>query len=278
MHVAHQRADSRNAVTHKGRFIVLLTLAAITGVAFARTDIPWDGLYFGVNAGEASSSTCNGWALRGATFDPSVASEFNNLNCSKNSALAGGVQIGENFQYKRLLLGVGADVDYWSAKDLAQSLKYPGAIPPAGTYAFSDKRSPSGFAVIGPRIGYAGDTWLPYLRVGTILTAGSHNSTLFYTPTGGTKPTVTFSGGKDSSTAGWAAGGGFELGLNGAWSITAEYLHANLRKGSNSTTTCNGSVSACAPFSGISFDNIHQGFSSNIFRVGVTYWFGYWAP
>jgi hypothetical protein len=72
------------------------------------------------------------------------------------------------------------------------------------------------------------------------------------------------------------AGGGFELGLNGAWSITAEYLHANLGKGSNSTTICSGTVSACASFSGISFDNAHAGFSTNIFRVGITYWFGYW--
>jgi outer membrane immunogenic protein len=116
------------------------------------------------------------------------------------------------------------------------------------------------------------------LRVGTILTAGSHNSTLFYTPTGATKPTASFSGGKDFSTTGWVAGGGFELGLNGAWSITAEYLYVNLGKGSYSTTACNGSAAVCAAFSGISFDNIHKGFSANIFRVGVTYWFGYWEP
>jgi opacity protein-like surface antigen len=262
----------------RSRFIVLLTLAAIAGVVSARTDIPWDGLYFGVNVGEASSNTCNSWALNGAMLDPSIASQFNNRDCSRSGALVGGVQIGENVQYKRLLLGVGADVDYWSAKDLNQSLIYSGEVPASGTYAFSGKLSPRGFAVIGPRIGYAGDTWLPYLRVGTILTAGSHNSTLYYTPTGETKPTVSFGGGKDFSTAGWVAGGGFELGLNGAWSITAEYLHANLGKGSNSTTTCNGSVAACAAFSGISFDNTHEGFSANIIRVGVTYWFGYWRP
>jgi hypothetical protein len=72
------------------------------------------------------------------------ASEFNNRDCSTSGALVGGVQIGENFQFKRLLLGVGADVDYWSAKGLNQSLKYPGAVPPSGTYAFSGKLSPLG--------------------------------------------------------------------------------------------------------------------------------------
>ena len=114
--------------TLAGRSAALLAMAAIAGAAFAQSDSPWDGVYVGVNAGEASSSTCNSWAL------------------------------------------------------------------------------------------------------------------------------------------------------NGAWSITAEYLHANFGKGSNSTTTCSGSVPACAAFSGISFDNIHEGFSANIVRVGITYWFGYWEP
>lgn len=262
--------------TLKSRFIVLLALASIGGVASARPDIPWDGGYFGVNFGDASSSTCNSWALNGPMINPAIASELNNRDCSTSGALVGGVHIGENFQYKRLVFGVGADLDYWRTKDLHQSLKYPGNVPPPGTYAFSSKQSPGGFAVIGPRIGYAGDTWLPYVRVGSIITAGSHNGTLFYTPTGATKPTVSFDGGKEFSTTGWAAGGGFELGLNGAWSITAEYLHANLGKGSNSTTTCNGSASACASLSDISLSNIHEGFSVNIFRVGITYWFGYW--
>jgi opacity protein-like surface antigen len=258
------------------RCIVLVALAAVTGTACARSDAPWDGLSFGVNAGEASSSTCNSRALTGAMIDASIASEFYNRECSKNGALIGGVQIGENFQFKRLLLGVGADVDYWNAKSLNQSLNYTGAVPPPGTYAFSGKLGPAGFAVIGPRIGYAGDTWLPYLRMGGILTAGSHNGTFYYTPAGATKPAASFSGGKDFATSGWVAGGGFELGLNGAWSIMAEYLHANLGKGSNSTTTCSGPAAACAAFSGISFGNNHEGFSANLFRIGVTYWFGYW--
>ena len=256
--------------------MVLLAMAAMTRTACARTDIPWDGLSFGVNVGDATSSTCNSRAINGAVIDASIASEFYDRDCSKSGALVGGVQIGENFQFNRLLLGVGADVDYWSARDLEQSLKYPGEEPPPGTYAFSGRLGPSGFAVVGPRIGYAGDAWLPYLRVGTILTAGSHNSTFYYTPAGAIKPTASFSGGRDFSTSGWVAGGGFELGLNGAWSITAEYLHASLGKGSNSATTCNGTVAACAAFSGISFDSTHEGFSSNIFRIGITYWFRYW--
>jgi len=71
---------------------------------------------------------------------------------------------------------------------------------------------------------------------------------------------------------------GAEWGLNGPWSITAEYLHANLGKGSHSTTTCSGAAPVCAAFAGISLEGIHNGFSSNSFRVGINYWFGYWEP
>jgi outer membrane immunogenic protein len=260
----------------KIRSAALLAMTGIAGMASAKVDIPWDGAYLGVNAGEASSSTCNRWALNGVTVAPATAFEFNNRDCSDSSTLIGGMRIGENFQYKRLVLGVDADLDFWRAKQFSQSLKYSGAVPPPGTYHYSDKPSPSGFAIIGPRIGYAGDTWLPYLEIGAIIAAGSHHSTLFYTPAGAKIPTASFSGGTDFSSTGWVAGGGFELGLNGAWSITAEYLHANFGKGSNSSATCNGAVPACAAFSGISFDNTHDGFSANIFHIGITYWFGYW--
>jgi outer membrane immunogenic protein len=269
---------ARTQATLTGRSAALVAMAAVAGAAYAQSDIPWNGAYLGVNAGEASSRTCNRWALNGAMIAPAIASEFSNRDCSNSSTPVGGVRLGENFQYKRLVLGIDADLDFWATKGLNQSLKYSGAVPLPGTYHYSDTPSPRGFAVIGPRIGYAGDTWLPYILVGTIIAAGSHGSTLYYTPTGAKIPTASFSGGRDFSSTGWVAGGGFELGLNGAWSITAEYLHSNFGKGSNSSGTCNGSVAACAAFSGITFDNIHEGFSANIVRVGITYWFGYWEP
>ena len=238
--------------------------------------MPWDGGYLGGNLGEASSSSCNSWALSAANFDSATASEFYQRDCSSSGELVAGVHFGDNFQYKRLVWGIGADLEYWSTKNRTQSLSYSGALLPAGTYAYSSKQNPGGFALLGPRIGYGGDTWMPYLKAGAVIAFGAHDSALVYTPAGTTKPAASFSGGKDFSTIGWAAGGGIELGLNGAWSITAEYLHMSLGKGSNSTTTCSGAASECAPFAGVTFDNTHEGFSANVFRIGVTYWFQYW--
>lgn len=196
-------------------------------------------------------------------------------NCPSNSTFVGGVQIGYNFQGQRLVWGLGVDFDAWGAKSQNHSLTNTGQVPPPGTYHFSGKLNPNGFGVIGPRIGYAGDHWLPYLRAGTVIAGGSHNSTLSFTPAGATQPTASFSGGKNFTSTGWAAGGGVEIVLSGPWSVKAEYLHANLGKGSNSTTSCTGSASACAEFSGISLDSVHNSFTANIIRFGINYWFEY---
>jgi outer membrane immunogenic protein len=257
------------------RSVAFLALTLAAGLASAQSDSPWIGFYAGLNAGGASNHACSSATLNGATIDAASGTRFS--NCT-GGGVVGGVQIGENFQTRRLVWGVGADIDIWNAKNNNQSLKYTGGVLPPGTYAYSGKHNPNAFALIGPRIGYAGNLWLPYLRVGAIITTGSHNSTVSYTPAGATKPTASFSGGKDFNSTGWAAGGGTEIGLNGAWSVTVDYLHMNLGRVSNSITTCNGSASACAAFSGVSLNSSHSGFTANIFRIGINYWFGYWEP
>ena len=175
----------------------MLALASFWGARPVRGEASWDGVYAGVNLGAGSNTACDSWALSGAAIDPAVASVFYNRTCPGKGAFVGGVQIGDAFQYKRLVWSFGADFDAWGARNLRRSLRYAGNVPPPGTYAFSGRLSPSGFAVIGPRIGYAGDHWLPYLKVGAIITGGSRGSALSYTPTGTAKPTVSFSGGRN---------------------------------------------------------------------------------
>ncbi|HME37621.1 MAG TPA: outer membrane beta-barrel protein [Steroidobacteraceae bacterium] len=250
-------------------------MLAVADGASAQSQYSWDGVYAGANLGTASNNTCNSWSLTGAPIDPTIAAAFSNRTCPNNSAFVGGVRIGDNFQYKRLVWGLGAEVDDWNAKNHNLTFKYMGSASPAGTYALTGKLNPSGFAILGPRIGYAGDHWLPYLRAGTIITGGSNDSTLSYTPVGATKPTASFSGGKNFASTGWVAGGGVELVLSGPWSISAEYLHANLGKGSNSTSTCTGAAAACAAFSGVSLDSVHNSLTANMFRIGFNYWFWY---
>lgn len=270
---------------------IVIGVVMLTGVrvASAQNPVPWDGFYFGVNAGEASPHACHTVSSAGATEGGSAAAALTSSVCPGGEPV-GGIQFGENFQYKRFVLGLGADIDLWDSKKQSQAVKYGGAVPaaaaeagavqaaalPSGTYTESGRLAPRAFGIVGPRIGYAGDTWLPYLRAGAILSAGSRTSTLDYTAPSAVNPSASFNSGKNFSSIGWVAGGGTEIGLNGAWSITLEFLHANLGKQSEFSAACAGTVTACAAFSGIAFDSVHEQFTANIFRVGVTYWFSYW--
>jgi opacity protein-like surface antigen len=253
---------------------VLLVLFCMPGATFAQSQTPWDGAYFGVNAGSSSTKSCSAWTQTAAA--PSLSGAVSNRSCAGGSSFLGGMQVGENFQYKRFVWGLGLDLDASASDHATQSVKSPNAPPPQGSYVFSGKQSPNDFAIVGPRLGYAGTLLHPYLRAGAIIAGGSRDSVLRFTPPGTTKPSASFFGGRAFSTLGWAAGAGTEIGLNGPWSISLEYLHVNLGKGSETTAACSGLAASCTAFSGISFDSMHGSFTANIYRIGITYWFGYW--
>jgi len=257
----------------KNRFAltVMLTLVSMTGVASAQGGTAWDGFYLGASLGGENTNVCNRSVLTGVNIDP-AASTF--TRCS-SGGLVGGLQFGENFQIERLVLGIGLDVVFAQAKDDNSTLDFAGTEPPPGIYTLSGKLSPKDFAIIGGRIGYGGNLIFPYLRAGAVVTS-SQSSTLAYTPTGTTTPSASFGGGKNFNSSGWAAGAGAEIGLNGAWSISAEYLHMSLGNSSNSTTTCAGATGACSAFAGVSLENTHNAFTANIIRIGINYWFNYW--
>jgi outer membrane immunogenic protein len=246
-------------------------LILTAGVASAQSTTSWDGFYLGASLGGENTKVCSSSALAGMNID-SATSTF--AHCS-SGGLVGGLQFGENFQFKRLVLGIGADLVFSEAKSDNSTLQFMGAAPPPGTYSLSGKLSPRDFAIIGGRIGYGGGLLFPYVRAGAVV-SGSQSSTLTYIPAGTTTPAASFDGGKNFNSTGWAAGAGTEIGLNGAWSISAEYLHMSLGKGSNSVATCAGVAGACSAFAGVSLDTTHNTFTANVIRIGINYWFNYW--
>jgi len=259
------------------RWVSALAFAGLSGVATAQSDKPWDGIYAGVNVGGTSNTICQNWTPSGAGVGPATVGAFSNRNCSNGGRFTGGFQVGDNVQYQHLLLGLGAEFDVGTAVSQKEALKYSGTALPAGTYAFSGKLSPDGFVTLAPRIGYAGRQALAYMTAGATLAVGPNKSQFSFTPAGTGKSSALFDGGRNFAAAGWVAGGGAEWGLNGPWSISAEYLHVSLGKGGDSTAPCTGSASVCAVFSGLSFESSHTNFNANIVRIGVNYWFGYWA-
>ena len=260
-------------MTFPTRSVVLVALTALSGAASAQqayvsaTSDRWAGWYAGVNAGAAISTTCNTWTTNGgpgATF-------FNNQNCPNKSTFVGGVQIGYDFQVGDIVWGFGLDYDFYSAKTKNKSLTSDGSVFPPGTYDFNGKNSPSGFAILGPRVGYAIDNWLPYVRAGGVFASGSTNSTVTYTDPGG--QTATFNGGKNYNSHGYGFGLGVDYALPEKWSLRAEYTYVNLGKGSNTTTTCTAGANVCNNFAALSLDSIHNSLTFSVIRIGVNYEF-----
>jgi outer membrane immunogenic protein len=258
------------------RTAALLALTSIAGAAYAQDVIvtqtnPWAGFYVGANLGAAINTTCNTWQ-QNILNDQTGA--FNNRDCPNNSVFVGGVQIGYNFQFNQWVWGFGMDYDYWSAKARNRTVTYGGGVEgglPPGTYSFSGKASPNGFGILGPRVGYAFDNLLPYVRIGGVYAGGSRNGTAYYND--GDGGTASFSGGKNFKSSGFGAGAGLEYLLGDTWSARVEYTYVKLGKGDNTVTQCTGSAAVCGEFADISLDNIHNSFTASVIRLGINYKF-----
>ena len=254
----------------------VLALASIAMAAMAQSDVPWNGFHVGLNAGGASANACNDWSIGSGAADATALSAVAHSNCP-SGGFVGGVQFGDDFQNGRLVIGWVADFDVSMAKSSNETWTSNGDGTPAGTYIASGRLTPANFDIVSGRIGYGGTMWFPYARIGALITGGGHDDGLSYTPPGAAKPTAAFGGGRNYNSTGWVAGGGAEWGFNGPFSISLEYLHASLGKGPTGAG-CAGAAATCAEFSAIALQSSHDNFNSNIIRLGVSYWFGYWNP
>jgi outer membrane immunogenic protein len=257
------------------RLAGLAVLASIAGAASAQDVIAtvtnqWEGFYLGANIGGAWNTTCNTWTLNNVT-NPVAVNLFNNRNCPNNGTFVGGVTLGYNFQYNEWVWGFGLDYDIWSSKTKNRTFAYNGAPPPLpGTANVSFKGSPNGIFLLGPRVGYAVDNWLPYIKVGGAFTSGSHTTTASYTDANGT---ATFTGGKNFKANGIGASVGTDVMIADQLFFRAEYTYVNLGKGSTTVTSCSGTAAVCNEFQLLQLNNIHNSFTASLFRVALAYKF-----
>ena len=273
------------------RAAALLALTAVAGAASAQDVIatvqnPWEGWFVGANIGGAWNHTCDSWEpgqiIRN---DPTLANKFYNRDCPNNGNFIGGVDGGYNFQFDQWVWGIKVDYEAIGSKNKTRTYAYTnqgGGDPfPSGTYSVYGKVSPNGIVLVGPRVGYAMDEWLPYFRAGGAFAFGSTNASLNYTPApGATAGPASISGSKDFKASGFNVGVGLDYAITGPWSFNAEYNYVNLGKGSNSSVSCSSAglpsgiaTNICAHYGNFSLDNIHNSFTLNMFRVGFHYGF-----
>jgi outer membrane immunogenic protein len=169
----------------------------------------WTGCYVGVEGG-------GNWG-RSQHFqdDPFVVGAAAVLGLSQtgginlSGGMAGGT-IGCNYQTGNLVFGVENDFS-WTNKKGTASL-----IPPFVT-TDSATTSESWIGTFRGRVGYAWDRWLVFGTGGAAITREAHQ---LCGPVSGCA-------GAAANVAGWTAGAGVEYAFLGAWSVKAEYLHAD---------------------------------------------------
>lgn len=150
----------------------------------------WTGFYLGANAGYGwgSSDFDNGFDLGG-----------------QDGGIVGG-QIGYNWQWDNVVFGVEADLQY---ADLNTGYDFVGGG--------SLNTSVDYFGTVRARIGYAFDTFLPYVTGG--LAYGKNEIDFNY-----------LSGAASASNThvGYTVGGGAEYAFSQNWSAKVEYLWTDL--------------------------------------------------
>ena len=177
----------------------------------------WTGLYGGLNGGYGVGNTS---FREFKYFDPAAPplpgelthyiSSFAGQKVSPQGALAGG-QVGYNWQFDRVVVGVEGDAQWGGQKDTACAMTCPETL----TQQFN------WLATVRARAGYADRGYLLYVTAGGAW-AGIEETDFF---SGGVADyTSTFR----TAKGGWVAGGGIEAWLFGNWTGKIEYLHFDL--------------------------------------------------
>jgi outer membrane immunogenic protein len=200
------------------------------------------GFYAGVNFGgvhgNSDASTTTVFSPTGyfaTTSVPAIAT----VGAQKLSSngFTGGGQVGFNLQHKSVVFGIETDIGGMNLSEKKTgSATYPCCAPTA--FTITQFVGTSWLYTLRPRFGFTGGPVFVYGTGGLAMTNVEY--TAVFTDT---FATAAESGRKQSTQAGWTAGGGAEFKTGSHWSIKGEYLYADF--GTLSTTSTN--LSAFTP-------------------------------
>jgi outer membrane immunogenic protein len=208
----------------------------------------WTGLYIGGNAGYSWGRTELDYALGGL---PTVSTTLD-----PNSFIGGG-QIGYNWQFGSIVLGVEGDLSWRNGTEAAT---FTSGNIFGDSAAFETEQNWVG--TVRPRFGVAAHNWLIYGTGGVAFGGFKHA----YSEA---RPGVVTRAATDSDTkAGWTAGGGVEYAFTPQWSLGVEYLYMDF----GSTTLTQPAIGPL-PASTATFDD-----RSHVVRAKVNFKFNWTTP
>jgi len=188
----------------------------------------WAGLYIGLNAGGAFGNKVTEeptGLFSGFAGAPLLATSSN------QSAFTGGGQIGYNWQFDSLVVGIEGDFNYVGFRDINVTVtglpKTPFGSPSDLNVFNYFHPADRFFGTLRARLGYAADRVLFYATGGVAFSGrSSHSGTATFTNAAGVQ-FANFQGPNDSGI-GFAAGGGIEYAWTNNWIVRAEYLFVDI--------------------------------------------------
>ena len=206
----------------------------------------WTGFYVGINAG----AMFNAYNNNTSNFVYGGSSQSNN-----KIGFIGGGQVGYNWQYNQILLGLEADFNGHSSISSNNSI-----------YGFGGGNSGSGFLGTGRgRLGYLfTPSFLVYITGGVAygnpFSSANNTAAYFLFPGLGGAYGAGFNSNQNQFRVGYTGGGGFEYMFTPNWSVKAEYNYVDLgRQSSNFGTFFGGGSRSTA----------------HLARLGVNYHFNF---
>jgi outer membrane immunogenic protein len=223
----------------------------------------WTGIYIGANGGCGFDS--KRFTANFADSDPGELGSAFRFPSSHGGGCFGGGQIGANYQWSNLVLGVEADASWGSMQGSGHVLETdPTGIEVLGLY----RQNLTALGTVRGRLGYA-STWgtTPFMVYFTGGWAWARNelTTQAIDPIGGMVPT---SVSNTQNHSGWTLGGGLEVALAPNWSLKSEYLYMDLGSKTYATSLINDDGALPAASAGI------LSIKLNTVKVGLNYKFG----
>ena len=221
----------------------------------------WTGFYVGANVGYARSS-----ADFTTTADPGghlITASLPTVNAAGTgsanaSGFTGGVQLGYNWQWNKVVLGVEGDFNILSG---TATFNGSGVTPSGTALTMSNSLKPKWMATVRPRIGYAFDRFMVYGTGGAAMLRREYTQTYSDSLTGAANLSTA------DTKIGWVVGAGLEWAVFERWSVKGEYLYSKF-----GDITTNGALVAA----GAGNQNGLHGTANTIvqsLRFGVNYRF-----
>lgn len=230
----------------------------------------WTGVYIGGylggNFNRSSANTSTVFNSSGY-FAASSVTAINSSGAQKldPNGFTGGATLGYNYQSGRFLIGAETDFGALTGKKTATTTTvYPCCSPTSFTIAQSVKTD--WIFTARPRVGVIAGNALFYGTGGLAVTKIDYNARFT-----DNFATANESGAINKTRAGWTAGGGVEYKVANKWSVKGEYLFADFRRATTTSTNLTAFTPPTAYPSNVFTHSIYS--KNHMLRFGVNYHF-----